>query len=209
MDNRVVERLADQNGHATGEPIAFFFSGSEMTLHSAETSWYCPRTMFPSGNRFLQAIFLLTAYLLLVAGSGCSAKPLWFRSEGKPLLERVNVSELRPGCYCEIEMVVPPTAPEGSFHCYKGTIQEINHDEVVLADLLEESCLEYGTTTHRRSPTQQKREVVRVPLTGVDAIWALPPAKNDATASQATANQATVNQTTVNQATKPSTLKLP
>ena len=160
----------------------------------AGTSWYCPQTMFLSGNRFSQAVFCLAACLLLVAGSGCSTKPLWFRSEGKPLLEMVKVSELRPGCYCEIEMVVPPTAPEGSFHCYKGTVREINHDEVVLTDLLEETCLEYGAAAHRRSPTQQKREIVRVPLTGVDTIWALPPAKNDATASQAT---------------KPSTLKLP
>jgi len=150
--------------------------------------------MFSSGNRVSQADFCLAVCLLLAAGSGCGTKSLWFRGEGSPLLEKVNVSELRPGCYCEIEMVVPPTAPEGSFHCYKGTVQEINHDEVVLADLLEEICLEYGTTAHRRTPTQQKRKVVRVPLTGVDAIWALPPAKSDATA---------------NPSATPSTIKLP
>jgi hypothetical protein len=102
------------------------------------------------------------------------------------LLESVKVSELRPGGYCEIEMVVPPTAPEGSFHCFKGTVQEINHDEVVLANVLEESRIEYSTNSSLRPPTQQKRAIVRVPLTGVDEIWALPPAKTESTAGSTT-----------------------
>ena len=109
-------------------------------------------------------------------------KPPWFHNETGPLLESVKASELRPGGYCEIEMVVPPTASPGSFQCYKGTVKEIGHDEVILTNVLEESCIEYGTTSLRRPPTQQKRDEVRVPLTGVDEIWALPPAKDNAAA---------------------------
>jgi hypothetical protein len=134
--------------------------------------------MFPPGNRYRQAAFTLAGCLLAAAGSGCGLKPPWSRSQQGPLLETVKVSELQPGCYCEIDMNVPPTAPEGSFDCYKGTVREINRDEVVLTDVLEESCIDYGTTPHRRPPTQQKRDLVRVPLTGVNAIWALPPAKD-------------------------------
>jgi hypothetical protein len=150
--------------------------------------------MFRPGNRSLQAVFPLAACLLLAAGSGCGARPLWFRGKEGPLLEQVKASELRPGCYCEIEMVVPPASPDGSSHCFKGTVQEVNHDEVVLSDVLEESCVEYGMSSHRRPPTQQKRDVVRVPLLGVDTIWALPPTKEDAAAKPPS---------------KPSTPKLP
>ncbi|MGO9108867.1 MAG: hypothetical protein ACLP9L_06505 [Thermoguttaceae bacterium] len=149
---------------------------------SSGASWYRPQTMFRPGNRFPQAVFWLTACLLSAAGSGCGAKSPWFHGPEGPLLETVKVSELKPGCYCEIDMVVPPTAPEGSFDCYKGTVKEVNHDEVVLTNVLEESCIAYGTNAPRRPPTQQKRDLVRVPLTGVDAIWALPPAKDGAAA---------------------------
>ena len=104
----------------------------------------------------------------------------WLRRDTGPLLESVKVSELRPGHYCEIYMVVPPTASEDSFQCYKGTVKEINHDEVVLTDVLEESCIEYGTGAQRSPPVQQKHEEVHVPLMGVDTILALPPSKDDA-----------------------------
>ena len=137
--------------------------------------------MFLSCIRSPQTVFRLAACLLLAAGSGCGWRPPWSHVETGPLLESVKVSELRPGCYCEIEMVIPPTASEGSFDCYKGTVKEVNHDEVVLTDVVEESCIEYGTTSRHRPPTQDKRELVHVPLTGVDEIWALPPAKGDAT----------------------------
>jgi hypothetical protein len=127
----------------------------------------------------------------LAAGSGCGgANPFGVRAQEGPLLEPVKVSELRPGCYCEIDMVVPPIAPNDSFDCFKGTVKEINHDEVVLTNAVEESCIDYGASSHRRQPTQQKRDMVRVPLTGIDTIWALPPAKD-------------------NVAMKPSTAKLP
>ncbi len=134
--------------------------------------------MFPPGNRFREAAFCLAGCLLVAAASGCGLKSPWSRSQQGPLLETVKAAELQPGCYCEIDMNVPPTAPEGSFDCYKGTVKEINHDEVVLTDAVEQSCIEYGTTSRPRPPTQQKRDLVRVPLTGVNAIWALPPAKD-------------------------------
>jgi len=77
-------------------------------------------------------------------------------------------------------MVVPPTAPDDSFDCFKGTVKEINHDEIVLTNVVEESCIDYGGSSHRRQPTQQKRDMVHVPLTGIDTIWAFPPTKDDA-----------------------------
>jgi len=157
-------------------------------LLSAGISWYCPQTMFPPGNRSPQAFFRLAVCLFLAAGSGCGAKPSWFRGQEGPRLDPVKVSELRPGCYCEIDMVVPPTAPDGSFDCYKGTVKEISQDEVVLTNVLEESCIEYGANSRRRAPTQQKRDLVRVPLTGVDSIWALPPAKDGAAPKPSTPN---------------------
>jgi len=149
-------------------------------LLPAGISWYFPQTMFPSGHRSLQAVFRLVVCLFVAVGSGCGVKAPWYRGEPGPLLESVKVSELRPGCYCEIEMVVPPLSPEGSFHCFKGTVKEISHDEIVLTDVLEGSCMEYGTTSSRRPFTQEKRDLVRVPLTGIDEIWALPPAKDKA-----------------------------
>ncbi len=134
--------------------------------------------MLPLGNRSHEAIFCLAGCLFLAAGSGCGINPPWAHTQQGPLLETVKVSDLQPGCYCEIDMVVPPTAPEGSFDCYKGTVKETNHDEIVLTEVVEESCIDYNNSSRRRPPTQQKRDLVRVPLTGVDAIWALPTAKD-------------------------------
>ena len=144
-------------------------------------SWYCPQTMFPPGNRSPQAVLRLTACLLLAAGSGCGSVFPWFRGEDGPL-HPVKVAELRPGCYCEIDMNVPPSAVDGSFDCYKGIVKEINHDEVVLSDVVEERCVEFGATAQRRPLKQQNHDLVHVPLTGVASIWALPPAKDAATA---------------------------
>ena len=142
--------------------------------------WYFPNTMHPLGNRFPPTVSLVTACLLWAAGAGCGTRPPWSHAESGPLLEPVKVSDLRPGSYCEIEMVVPPTSPEGSFHCYKGSVKETSGSEVVLTDVLEEGCNEYGPSSQQRPPTQQKHSLVRVPLTGVDTIWAFPPPKTDA-----------------------------
>ena len=86
-------------------------------------------------------------------------------------LQRVDVSELRPGSYCEIEMVVPPNAADDSHHCYMGTVQEITHDEVVMTEVLETTNIDYSGSGHRRAPTEQKHKVVRVPLTGIVEVW--------------------------------------
>jgi hypothetical protein len=141
--------------------------------------------MFPPGKLSPHARFHLAVCLILAAGSGCGVQPSWFRNQEGPRLDPVSASELRPGCYCEIDMVVPPTAPDGSFDCYKGTVKEVNQDEVVLTNALQESCIEYGANARRRAPTQQKRDLVRVPLTGVDTIWALPRGKDEAVPSPA------------------------
>ena len=138
--------------------------------------------MFSPGHRSPQAVFsLVAACLLLIAGSGCGVNAPWSHRETGPLLESANISDLRPGRYCEIEMVVPPMSSRDSFHCFKGTIKEIDHDEIVLTDVLEENCIEYGAASRQPPPTQEKRDLVHVPLTGVDEIWALPPAKDEAT----------------------------
>ncbi len=127
--------------------------------------------------------FRLAACLLLAAVAGCGGGPPWFRGQEGPLLDPVKVSELRPGCYCEIDMVVPPTASDGSFDCFKGTVKEITHDEVVLTSVVEERCVHYGANPHPHPLMQRNRDLVRVPLTGVETIWALPPGKDNAAAS--------------------------
>ncbi|MFZ1137121.1 MAG: hypothetical protein WAN69_19380 [Candidatus Korobacteraceae bacterium] len=97
---------------------------------------------------------------LLLTASGCAE------------LHMVDISDLRPGTYCEIEMVVPPNAAEGSQHCYMGTVQEITHDEVVLTTVMERTNIDYNGSGHTRALTERKHDVVRVPLTGVREIWA-------------------------------------
>ena len=97
--------------------------------------------------------------LLLLPLAGCAE------------LQRVDITELHPGSYCEIEMVVPPNAADDSHHCYMGTVQEITHDEVVLTEVLETTNIDYNGSGRRRAPTEQKHKVVRVPLTGIVEVW--------------------------------------
>ena len=104
------------------------------------------------------------------------------------MLDQINLAELRPGCYCEIEMVVPLTASEGSFHCYKGTVKEITKEEVVLTGVLDESHVEYSGSGKTRPPTQDKRDVVNVPVTGIKEIWALPLKSNGPSRPAATSS---------------------
>ena len=169
-------------GRESVPPRAGSVLGAELTLLPAGTSWYSPQNMLPPGNRSQKMIFRLAACLLLAAAAGCGGGPPWFRGQEGPLLDPVKVSELRPGCYCEIDMVVPPTASDGSFDCFKGTVKEITHDEVVLTSVVEERCVHYGANPHPHPLMQRNRDLVRVPLTGVETIWALPPGKDNAAA---------------------------
>ena len=98
-------------------------------------------------------------------------------------LQRVDVSELRPGRYCEIEMVVPPNAADDSRHCYMGTVQQVTKDEVVLTEVLETTNIHDNGRRHSTSETKHK--VVRVPLTGVVEIWAELPKGKDQPAGSA------------------------
>ncbi len=136
--------------------------------------------MFLPAGRFPRAVFCLAACLLW-AGSGCGLKLPWSGVQGGPL-EPVEASELQPGSYCEIDMVVPLTALRGSIDVISGTVKEVNHDEIVLTNVLEQSRIEYATSSQRPPITRQKRDLVSVPRTGIDTIWALPPAKNNAAA---------------------------
>ena len=86
-----------------------------------------------------------------------------------------KASELRPGCYCEIEMILPPNTVEGSSHCYKGVVQSITSDEIVLVNVSEISQIDYSSNGHHHKPTEEKRDLVRVPLTGINVIYAFRP----------------------------------
>ena len=134
--------------------------------------------MLPPVCRSLPTAVLLLASLLLAGGAGCGAGWPWLHGESGPLLESVKVSELRPGSYCEIDMVLPPLRTEGSFHCFKGTVKEVGAEEIVLTNVSEGSCIEYGTSSGRPAFTQGKRNLVHVPLAGVKEVWAFPPAKD-------------------------------
>jgi hypothetical protein len=114
---------------------------------------------------------LVTAGGLLMIVAGC----VWQRPDPDHDLYSAKVSELQPGAYCEIEMNVPPTSPENSSHCYKGTVKELTSEEIVLKDVLEETQIDYAGSNRHREPAQEKHAEVRVPLTGVFEIWALRP----------------------------------
>jgi hypothetical protein len=102
--------------------------------------------------------------LLLLPLAGCAE------------LRQVDVTDLRPGTYCEIEMTVPPNASEDSHHKYMGWVKEVNHDEVVLTGdgtdqkVMEQTNIDYNGKAH--AMTQRKHDLVHVPLAGVQEIWA-------------------------------------
>jgi hypothetical protein len=84
-------------------------------------------------------------------------------------LHKVEISELKPGAYCELDMVVPPNAGDESKHRYMGTVQEITHEEVVLTEVLETTNIDYNG--HRHSASESKHKIVRVPISNVVEIW--------------------------------------
>jgi len=127
-----------------------------------------------SGHRYLRALSGLAAALLLAVVSGCGGQSRWVHEkEETESLDPIKISELRPKRYCEIEMTVPPKSAEGSSQCYKGTVGEVTHDEVILKDVVEVSQVEYGVPRVVQPPIVKKHDTVHVPLTGVTEIWAL------------------------------------
>jgi hypothetical protein len=147
--------------------------------------------MLRPGNRVRQALFTLAACLLIAAGSGCGARAPWSTAQ-EGLLEEVDVSELQPGGYCEIDMVVPPLAPEGSGHHFNGTVQEVTHEEIVLVNVLEQTNVDYAVSSRQRPLARKRRDLVRVPRLGIDKIWAYPPGKGAAGAKPPVASNVTL-----------------
>jgi hypothetical protein len=82
-------------------------------------------------------------------------------------------------------MIVPPVAPEGSGHHFNGTVKEVTREEVVMVNVLEQNNVDYGLSSKQRPLTRQRRDLVRVPLLGVDKIWAYPPGQGGAAAQPA------------------------
>ena len=121
--------------------------------------------MLREGYSIGRPLWALIGGLLLTA-SGCAE------------LHQVDISDLRPGTYCEIEMVVPPNAAEDSHHKYMGWVKEITHDEVVLTGdgtdqkVLEQTNIDYNGSGHTRALSKRMHDVVHVPLTGVREVWA-------------------------------------
>jgi hypothetical protein len=134
-------------------------------------SW---RLVFPPALLVLLVDMILLD-LLFVSLSGCKTGS---GTQDQPLLDPVKVTDLRPGCYCEIDMTVPPLSPKGSIHSFNGTVQEVNQEEVVMVNVLEQSNIDYNTSKPRPL-TARKRDLVHVPLTGVDTIWGRPPADSN------------------------------
>jgi hypothetical protein len=134
--------------------------------------------MLREGNSIGRLPLALIGGLLLTA-PGCAE------------LHQVDVSDLRPGTYCEIEMVVPPNAAEDSHQKYMGWVKEVNHDEVILTGdgtnqkVMEQTNIDYNGHSH--AMTQRKHDIVRVPLTGVREIWAEKRPKGSAASPRASA----------------------
>lgn len=126
--------------------------------------------MFPAQTPFAKICVRTTTLLLLAVMPGCVGS--WHAAPSEPgiPLRAVKASELKPGEYCEIDMVVPPTSPTDSYQRYCGIVKNVTHEEVELSDTVEESWIEYGSSVHRRPPSQQKRGNMHVPLTGVEEI---------------------------------------
>lgn len=114
---------------------------------------------------FMARYSVLTLPLLLL---GC-VSPLPQPAETIPSINESSPSKLRPGAFCRIEMRLPPSASYGSYQRYTGTISEVTDEEIVLAQATEESKVEYGSA-HRRPPSSQAREAIRVPIAGIGAI---------------------------------------
>ena len=124
----------------------------------------------------LATLAIAAASLLLVALPGCARSWLPWRSDSgsdrNNKFHPVKASDLMPGQYCEIDMMVPPNSPDDSYQRFYGKVKRVTQEEVELADTVEESWIEYGSSVHRHPPNQQKRGDVHVPLTGVDEIVA-------------------------------------
>src|SRR5580704_2870035 len=161
------ERVRDRlEAHARFARLRIFatfaakrFVWAHLTLLFRTAFWYCPQTMLRADISIWRPSLPLIGGLLLMT-SGCAE------------LRQVDVSDLRPGTYCEIEMVVPPNAAENSQQCYMGWVQEVTHDEVVLTKVKEQTNIDYSGSGHSHAMTERKHDLVRVPLTGVRQIWA-------------------------------------
>jgi hypothetical protein len=108
--------------------------------------------------------------ILVLLAAGCAAPRPAPQGQHAGSFSPSQLSGLRPGTRCRIDMVVPPTAAAGSYQRYVGTIGEVTNDGIVLADATEESRIEYATSPHRRPPRVKARETIRVPLAGIAAI---------------------------------------
>ena len=86
-----------------------------------------------------------------------------------PAAKEPVTSNLRPGAFCRIEMRLPPSASYSSYQRYAGTIHEVTDEEIVLVQATEDSKVEYGSA-HRRSPSSQARDAIRVPIAGIASI---------------------------------------
>jgi hypothetical protein len=112
------------------------------------------------------------AVIVLLAAAGCSPLLPTQRTGNAPPADGMPAKNLRPGVYCRIDMVVPPTASADAYHSFVGTVAQVTADDVVLTDAVEENCVDYGL---RRAPSKRERGTVRVPLAGIDGIQIMAP----------------------------------
>jgi hypothetical protein len=117
-------------------------------------------------------VFCAAAFLGL-AVLGCATQYPVARNEGPPMSPKATASDLRPGVCCRIEMIVPLTASDDSYRSFTGEVSEVTPEEIVLADALEESCVDYQNSLIRPPVEKKDRGVVRVPLAGVASIGIL------------------------------------
>ena len=129
---------------------------------------------------------LVLSLALLAAVAGC-ATPFGSSTGEKPVASKpCEAKDLRPGMYCQLDMVLPPTAMSGSYQCYTGKVVAVTQEEIVLGDTAEDTKIDYETAPRRATPIARQRGTIRVPLAGIGSIQvAQSPAPKSAPAQDA------------------------
>ncbi len=105
--------------------------------------------------RTLPFVLCLSAAALLAA-AGCNCPMLSGQAAAKPPAQKPDLSKLRPGTQCRVELSLVDKRGGPSHVAYTGTVSRVQGDEVTLVDATRESGNEYGTPVDGRTPLANK-----------------------------------------------------
>jgi hypothetical protein len=105
---------------------------------------------FP-GRPTASLVLCLSAAVLLAA-TGCNHPLFSKQAAAKPPAEKPDLSKLRPGTQCRVELSVVQNSGGPAHVAYTGTVSRVQGDEVTLVDAVRESGNEYGTPVAGSTP---------------------------------------------------------